>query len=490
MTTSPAAPSSPRSVPASPPPPCFARSPARRATRSPSRRSAVPPGAGRRSSRTPTSIGYAALELRGIAGEMDLPKVPEFVGTRLAEDEEGPRRPRHRRERSRRVRAHAREGPGRPRAAVRRGPALHRPGAGDGREVRPDVRRQDPRGRAQGRGDEAGRRGLPDDGRLREAGRRHGADRIARRLHALGGPRGHPDPRRRRRSSRCSGTRTTRSSPAKEQPADTFAKIGKWTRHTHLKDSKPEGADRRYVLLGAGEVPVKEQVGVLAAGRLQGLLLLRVGEEVAPGDRGARGRVPALREDDGRVPRGRRRQGRVEADVQERTMSRTRRSAGASSWRRAARSWAPSPRCRRCCAAATGGSAPRPIPRRTLGRTGVSVSILAMGCGSRFLACTRRSRPRRCSRRPSASASTTSTPRSDYGNGESETRVGRFLATRRTDVFLATKVPPGARTRDAALRGGRGQPQAPADRPRRPAAPARPRRRGGPREDRGRRTAR
>jgi sugar phosphate isomerase/epimerase len=50
----------------------------------------------------------------------------------------------------------------------------------------------------------------------------------------------------------------------KEQPADTYARIGKWTRHTHLKDSKPEGADRRYVLVGTGEVPVKEQVRVLA----------------------------------------------------------------------------------------------------------------------------------------------------------------------------------------------------------------------------------
>ena len=30
-------------------------------------------------------MGYAALELRGIAGEMDLPKVPELSGTRLAE---------------------------------------------------------------------------------------------------------------------------------------------------------------------------------------------------------------------------------------------------------------------------------------------------------------------------------------------------------------------------------------------------------------------
>jgi sugar phosphate isomerase/epimerase len=57
----------------------------------------------------------------------------------------------------------------------------------------------------------------------------------------------------------------------KEQPADTFVKIGKWARHTHLKDSKPQGTDRRYVLLGAGEVPVKEQVRVLAAAGYKGL---------------------------------------------------------------------------------------------------------------------------------------------------------------------------------------------------------------------------
>ena len=27
----------------------------------------------------------------------------------------------------------------------------------------------------------------------------------------------------------------------KERPADTYAKLGRWIRHTHLKDSKPEG---------------------------------------------------------------------------------------------------------------------------------------------------------------------------------------------------------------------------------------------------------
>jgi len=52
-----------------------------------------------------------------------------------------------------------------------------------------------------------------------------------------------------------------------EKPADSYAAFGKWIRHTHLKDSKPTGPkveDRRYVLLGTGEVPVKEQVRVLA----------------------------------------------------------------------------------------------------------------------------------------------------------------------------------------------------------------------------------
>ena len=41
-------------------------------------------------------------------------------------------------------------------------------------------------------------------------------------------------------------------------------------RHTHLKDSKPEGDERRYVLTGSGEVPVKEQVRVLAQAGYKG----------------------------------------------------------------------------------------------------------------------------------------------------------------------------------------------------------------------------
>lgn len=59
-----------------------------------------------------------------------------------------------------------------------------------------------------------------------------------------------------------------------ERPADTYAKLGKWIRHTHLKDSRPEGSERRYCLLGAGDVPVKEQVKVLATAGYKGYYCL------------------------------------------------------------------------------------------------------------------------------------------------------------------------------------------------------------------------
>jgi sugar phosphate isomerase/epimerase len=54
-----------------------------------------------------------------------------------------------------------------------------------------------------------------------------------------------------------------------EKPSETFERMGKLTRHTHLKDSVPElgktKEDRHYVLTGTGEIPVKETVRVLAA---------------------------------------------------------------------------------------------------------------------------------------------------------------------------------------------------------------------------------
>jgi sugar phosphate isomerase/epimerase len=59
-----------------------------------------------------------------------------------------------------------------------------------------------------------------------------------------------------------------------EKPADTFRQLGKYTRHTHLKDSMPVPGkpreDGRYVLTGTGDIPVKETVRVLAKNGYKG----------------------------------------------------------------------------------------------------------------------------------------------------------------------------------------------------------------------------
>jgi uncharacterized protein len=91
------------------------------------------------------------------------------------------------------------------------------------------------------------------------------------------------------------------------------------------------------------------------------------------------------------------------------------------------------------------------IPHRTLGRTGASVSILAMGCGSRFLMYSADEASGVLEKALALGINYFDTA-VNYGDGESETRVGRVMATRRKDVFLATKIPTHARTRDAALR--------------------------------------
>src|SRR2546427_8966184 len=46
----------------------------------------------------------------------------------------------------------------------------------------------------------------------------------------------------------------------KEQPEETARQVGRYIRHTHLKDSVAAGTDRRYVLTGTGEVPVRRQL--------------------------------------------------------------------------------------------------------------------------------------------------------------------------------------------------------------------------------------
>jgi sugar phosphate isomerase/epimerase len=56
----------------------------------------------------------------------------------------------------------------------------------------------------------------------------------------------------------------------KESPAQTFKALGSYVRHTHLKDSRPEGTGVRYVLTGTGAVPVKETVSVLVKSGYKG----------------------------------------------------------------------------------------------------------------------------------------------------------------------------------------------------------------------------
>ncbi len=64
---------------------------------------------------------------------------------------------------------------------------------------------------------------------------------------------------------------------AGEKPEETYRQLKAYVRHTHLKDSRAakEGEkDRRYVLMGTGEVPVKETVRVLAKGGYRGYYCL------------------------------------------------------------------------------------------------------------------------------------------------------------------------------------------------------------------------
>ena len=56
----------------------------------------------------------------------------------------------------------------------------------------------------------------------------------------------------------------------KEPPETTFQALKSYVRHTHLKDSRPEGTGVRYVLTGAGTVPVRQTVEILRRGGYKG----------------------------------------------------------------------------------------------------------------------------------------------------------------------------------------------------------------------------
>jgi sugar phosphate isomerase/epimerase len=55
-----------------------------------------------------------------------------------------------------------------------------------------------------------------------------------------------------------------------EDPEKTWREVGLWIRHTHLKDSRVIDGQRRYVLTGTGDVPVKQQIEILMRGGYSG----------------------------------------------------------------------------------------------------------------------------------------------------------------------------------------------------------------------------
>jgi uncharacterized protein len=87
--------------------------------------------------------------------------------------------------------------------------------------------------------------------------------------------------------------------------------------------------------------------------------------------------------------------------------------------------------------------APGRLPTRVLGKTGVRVSILAMGGGSRFLMYKEEDKALEALNRAFDLGITYMDTAFGYGNGLSEERVGKVLKTlkhRRKGIFLATKI--------------------------------------------------
>jgi len=90
------------------------------------------------------------------------------------------------------------------------------------------------------------------------------------------------------------------------------------------------------------------------------------------------------------------------------------------------------------------------LPMRTLGRTGVRVSILGMGGGSRFLMYKDEDKALAALNRAFDLGINYMDTAYSYGDGLSEERVGKVMKSRRQGIFLVTKV--NKRDGDEAMR--------------------------------------
>ena len=95
-------------------------------------------------------------------------------------------------------------------------------------------------------------------------------------------------------------------------------------------------------------------------------------------------------------------------------------------------------------AGATPAAGKGKLPHRVLGKTGVSVSIMAFGGGSRFLMYEEEEKALEALNFAFDSGITYMDTAHDYQNLEkgliSEERVGKLMSSRRKDIFLATKI--------------------------------------------------
>ncbi len=101
-------------------------------------------------------------------------------------------------------------------------------------------------------------------------------------------------------------------------------------------------------------------------------------------------------------------------------------------------------------APALASSKTSPMPTRKLGRTGIRVPILGFGSGSRFLMYEQEEKALEALNRAIDLGICYIDTAHAYGDGKSEERIGKVMATRRNEVVLATKIP--ARTAEAGRR--------------------------------------
>ncbi len=90
------------------------------------------------------------------------------------------------------------------------------------------------------------------------------------------------------------------------------------------------------------------------------------------------------------------------------------------------------------------------LPTRALGKTGIEVSILGFGSGSRFLMYQDEDKAIEALTRALDLGITYIDTAHSYGDGKSEERIGRLMPERRQQITLATKI--SARTADDARR--------------------------------------